>query len=169
MEYCVKLVFTKGDSWFSKSIMWMLNEPCSHFAIEFENDPIVFHSNLLGCHISSKTSFYKKSKKVFELKFNLTLDEEEKIYQRLVSDFEGQAYDFGAFFYFTYRAFLFKFFGASLPVINPFQNKKTFLCTGLAASLPLSICPRVDFEMISPFHLYNMIKDFILLKKVDKK
>ena len=61
----LKIVWSYSNYPLSKLIKWFTKEPVSHVAVVFM-DNIVIHSNLLGCHMNSFTSFKKHSKIVFE-------------------------------------------------------------------------------------------------------
>jgi hypothetical protein len=123
----VKLIWTKSSSPLSILIRWALNEPCSHVAIVFDNK-IVFHSNLLGLHIEWFNTFKKKIDIVLEKDFPMPLAEEEALYQSIINKEDGKSYDFKAFFYFTWRALLRKFFKVPLPEKNEWDNPACDIC-----------------------------------------
>lgn len=162
----VKFMFTKSHAPLSLLIMWGLDEPCSHFSIVFD-EKIVFHSNLLGAHLKWFKNFVKSSTPVFQLEWEAPLDFQEALYQE-IEDVEGNWYDFLAFFYFCWRAFLRKLFKIPFPKKNAWSNSKMMLCTAIAMTCQKQglIPADVDLEMISPFQVYEHLKMSMLeLKK----
>lgn len=158
----MKLIFTKSKLPLSKLIRWGLNEPASHFAIVFDNS-IVFHSNLTGTHVDWYNHFKSSCEIAYELDYNLPLEAEESIYQSILNKNTGKSYDFGGFFYFIWRALLNKCFGFKFPEINKWSKEGKFLCTGLAAELPLEHFKGLetikDTEMTSPYQIYLRLKN----------
>lgn len=158
----MKLIFTKNNQPLSVFIRWGLKEPVSHFAIVFD-DTIVFHSNLLGCHITWFDHFKKSSSIVFQIEKKLSLEKEEHIYRSIINKNYGKSYDFTAFLFFIWRSFLYRVFNKPLPEINKLNSSNNILCTGLAAELPLDEFPELstikDTEMLSPYQLYLRLKN----------
>lgn len=158
----MKILFVKGTLPLSKLIMWGLDEPVSHFAVLFD-DKIVFHSDLTGVHISWYPTFLKSHEVVFETEFHeANLNEEEEVYQSIVSKYDGKKYDYGAFIYFIYRGFLKKIFNKSMPKVNPFGKSGGFLCTEIAELLPDWVIPAIikknnDLGMVSPYQLWLLL------------
>lgn len=156
----MKLIFTRSNAPLSVAIRGLLKEPVSHFGIVFDNG-IVFHSNLLGSHIEWYGSFIKKCEIVYSLQFTLNLEEEERIYLDILNTYDDKPYDYGALFYFAYRAILLRTIRKPLPATNELQNGSKFLCTELAICLPDSIVPpsikTEDLSIISPYALYQKI------------
>lgn len=153
----MKLLFTKNNLPLSKLIRWGLKEPCSHFVIEFDNK-IVFHSNLMGTHIQWSETFRKNSEVVCSINYDLPLEQEEAIFQSILNKADGKGYDFKAFAYFIWRAFLYRVFGCTFPKRNKWEEDGKFLCTGLSVELPLDVFPKMkgveDPEIVSPYQLY---------------
>lgn len=158
----MKLLWVKSKLPLSKLIMWGLNEPCSHFAIMFD-DKIVFHSNLTGLHIVWAKSFLKSYDVVFEMNFDMPLEREEEMYQGVIDAHDGASYDYGAFAYFFWRAVLKKFFGKPLPEHNPWGSKDKFLCDEVVQLLPDEICPpsvkAMDLSMKSPYQVWLLLNN----------
>lgn len=158
----MKLIWTKSRQPLSILIRWGLKEPVSHFAIVFDNK-IVFHSNLLGAHIDWFNYFKTQCDVVFEKDFNLSLDVEENIYQSILDKNVGKKYDFKAFAYFIWRGILWRFLNIPFPEKNKWAKDGAFLCTGLAAELPVQEFPELngikDTEMTSPYQLYLKFKE----------
>lgn len=156
----MKLLWVSGTLPLSKLIMWGLNEPVSHFAICFDNS-IVFHSDLTGMHISWLPTFLEEHKIVYTVDLELPLEQEEAIYQSVITKYDGSGYDYGAFAYFIWRAALLKFFKMPLPNSNPWGSKTRFLCDEEIQILPDDIVgaeiKKMDLAMRSPFEVLKLI------------
>lgn len=159
----MKLLWVKGFMPLSKLIMWGLNEPVSHFAICFD-DKIVFHSDLTGMHISWKASFDKTHETIYSITLDLPLEQEEAIYQSVITEYDGAGYDYGAFAYFCWRAALYKFFNTPLPDTNPWGSATRFLCDEEIQVLPTEIVgeeiKKMDLGIRSPFMVLNLLLKF---------
>ena len=159
----MKLIFTKSNLPLSVLIRWGLSEPVSHFAMVFE-DKVIFQSNLLGTQINWLKTFLSKhgSEIVFTLEYPLEEHEEDKVWDAICDENDGKSYDYGAFLYFMYRAFLLKFFKLPLPKKNVLATKGEFLCTKLSQSLPADIIPGVaeiqDADIVTPYQLYLVLQ-----------
>ena len=158
----MKLLWVKSKLPLSRLIMWGLDEPCSHFAVMFD-DKIVFHSNLTGMHIVWAKTFMKQYEIVFEMEHSPDLASEEEIYQGILDAYDGKGYDYGAFAYFFWRAVLKKFFKQPMPEHNPWGSKDRFLCDEVAQLLPDSICPpavkAMDLAMKSPYQVWLLLNN----------
>jgi hypothetical protein len=156
----MKLVWTSGGSAFSRLIQWGLDEPVSHFAIVFD-DRILFQSNLLGTGVAWYPTFLKKHRVVFEINIEMPLLAEEAVYQSIITKYDDRGYDYGAFGYFMWRAFLKKFFGRPIPSHNPWQSPNAYLCIELVGALPVGLVPNLhkveDLGMTSPYQLYLVL------------
>lgn len=156
----MRLIWTKSKLPLSVAIRTVLQEPVSHFGIVFDNG-IVFHSNLLGSHIEWFGTFSKHCEIVYSLEFTLNLEDEEKIYRAILDTYDDKPYDYGALFYFAYRAILLRTIGKPLPTTNELQSADKFLCTELATCLPDNIIPAAikaeDLGIVSPYQLYLQI------------
>lgn len=154
----MKLIWVSGTLPLSKAIMWLLNEPVSHFAIVFD-EKIVFHSDLLGVKISWYATFLKTHTVVYEIDHtDAALDLQEATYQSIISQYDGKNYDYGAFFYFAWRGLLKKLFNKPIPTKDPWGSKNGFLCTEMVQTLPDSIVPTDikadDLSITSPYQLW---------------
>lgn len=154
------LIWTKSKQPLSVAIRGILQEPVSHFGIVFDNG-IVFHSNLLGSHVEWYGTFKKKCDIVYSLEFNLKLEQEEQVYQDILNTYDDKPYDFGALFYFAFRAIISRITGKGLPKTNEFQSADKFLCTELAGCLPDYIVSKdiksQDLSIVTPYGLYLQI------------
>jgi hypothetical protein len=143
---------------FSKAIKWALGEPCSHFAIEFD-DNIVFHSNFFGTHVQFSKSFYKKATLERKIDISSSLLKEEDVYQRLAG-LEGEPYDWGGFLYFAWRALLFKILGKPLPGTNSWAVTGANLCIEVYKPIGELLGFEINgLSITSPFQLYLTLKD----------
>lgn len=154
----MKLIWTKSTLPLSILIRWGFGEPCSHFAIIFD-DALVFHSNLKGVHLQSKTNFLKHAEIVHDINIPLSEVIEENLYKAIISKLDGKPYDMKAFFFFIYRGFLLKFFNKPLPLKNEFDDNDSYLCTELAYELTDYIdISNLNLAIVTPQRLYNHIK-----------
>lgn len=157
----MKLIWVKSNAPLSVLIRWGLKEPCSHFAVVFD-DKFVIHSDLMGVHLDWWNTFKKSRTVVHEKKFHLPLPEEEKMYQGMLDAHDEKGYDFGAFFYFIWRGFLNRVFKRPFPIHNSWGSKHKVLCTEVARFLPdYVVSPRhktADFGMVSPERLWKLMK-----------
>ncbi len=158
----MKLLWVKSKLPLSKLIMWGLDEPCSHFAIMFDNK-IVFHSDITGLHIEWAKTFLKGREVVLEMDYSPGLEKEEEIYQGVLNTYDGSWYDYGGFVYFVWRAFLKKFFKMPLPDKNPWASKKAYLCDEVVQLLPDDICPpaikAMDLSIKSPYQVWLLLNN----------
>lgn len=156
----MKILWTKSNLPLSRFIRWGLKESCSHVVIVFD-DKIVFHSNLLGTHIEWFATFKKTVTVVHEKEYKLPLEQEEVLYQNVIDKDDQKAYDYKAFAYFIWRAFLFRVFKSPFPAVNAWGSKDGFLCTGLASQLPAEFIPGLekvkDGDMVSPEQLWLLL------------
>lgn len=147
------VVFTRNSSVLSRLIRWAFDEPVSHVAFVFDSK-FVIHSNLLGVQFDWFKTFSKKSEAVFYKDFDLTLENEEKVYQSLLERFDEDGYDYKAFVYFAWSALLSKMLKVPMPKNNKY-NGRGFLCTELYGALPSWLVPKVDQDLsiTTPFQL----------------
>lgn len=155
----MKLVWTKGTSLLSRAILWGLNEPVSHFGVVFDNK-VVFHSNLLGTHLNWVDTFIKHSTIIYWIEYNLTLEQEEAVYQKMIK-YDERPYDFPSFFYFAYCILMKKFFKRPIPITNAYNQPTEFLCYEIAEGLNgIAFNQQVEGLLISPYQLYCwLLKD----------
>lgn len=158
----MKLLFAAGSSPLSKLIMWALNEPVSHFAIEMDGN-LIFQSNLLGVGICGMNNFLSSHKIVKSIDPSASSDQENAVYNSFVNVADGEPYGWLAFIYFCWRALLFKFFKKPIPTSVPALDarwdtgKSGLLCTQAAGLLPPEwIAPLVasQLDIVSPWKLY---------------
>ena len=151
----MKIIFTKNTTIISKLIRWGLKESVSHVAIVFDNK-IVFHSNFIGTNIQWFNEFKKHNNVVLTLVYDMSLDEEELIYQDVIDKNIAKQYDYTAFLFFTFRTILHKLFGTKYPIKNPANRSWAWICTEAIGSLPNRFQPKtpIDLSITSPYSLY---------------
>ena len=158
----MKIAFCKSSLPLSVLIRWGLQEPVSHAVFIF-NDYFAVHSDLLGVHLTTIDKIKKADTIVYTLNYALTPEEEFATLKRLLTSALGEPYDFGAFFYFIWRALLKRVFGKPLPTKNLFQIDDMLMCTEVAGDLPangvlateiVNPLKTVDLGMTSPYQLY---------------
>lgn len=168
-------LFTTSEKIGSVAIRWALGEPCSHFAVVFDESEsgygIVFHSTLKGgVAFDWFRDFYDHQKIVFALKpKHPSLFKEEEIYQSLVKKYYGNGYDIGAFAAFSYYALRRKLSGRQIPSMAQFASNRSLLCTEIAQGLKEAAPDLVPFlppGLVSPFGLYNVMTQSKELERV---
>ena len=122
---------------------------------------LVTHSNLLGVNLDWYPSFSSKCSILYHLEYEIELEKEEEVYQSMLNAYCGKSYDFEAFFYFAWRAFLLKFFNKPLPEKSLFNEEDKFLCTEWVLQLPDWIIKNKNDlagKIITPYGLYKSLK-----------
>lgn len=157
----MKFLFTKSKAPFSVLLRWGLQEPVSHFAIEFDNK-IIFHSNFFGTQINWSRTFKRKCDVVYEIVYPLPLYEEEAMYQAVLDSYDGRPYDWKGFLYFLWRVVLFKLLGTPLPEKNAWQSDTSDLCIEILTHLPKgewnSDQSWESLAITSPYQVYSKLK-----------
>lgn len=151
----IELLWTRSTAPLSKAIRWALDEPVSHFAILMD-DRLVFHSNLIGTHLKWKTSFEKKAEIVYSLRLNLSSEEEEEIYQRLIQ-LDERPYDLSAFLYFAFHGLKHRLLQTPIPTKNPWATNRGLLCTEVSKALTDFVALPTHLDIITPYQLYWFI------------
>lgn len=157
----IKFVAIKNNLPLSVLIRKGLGEPASHFAVVFD-DKLVVHSNLYGVSLDYYPTWVKKNTIVDQVeKKDLTLEQEEEIFQSVMSECDEYGYDYPAFVYFGISVVNHRLFGQPMPTHNKWGSKKRLLCTGLYARLPAWLVgPQWEsqLEMTTPTKLILMIR-----------
>jgi hypothetical protein len=159
------LAFTRSKLPLSVLIRWFLDSDCSHFVLVFKSPSggLMFESNLLGTHPKFYKTALKHMEVVHQIEMNLTPDQEDEVWDIVVDQFDGHAYNYRAFIYFCWRAFLKKIFHQPLPKTNPWSLPGTYLCDQVCYALqglspePISL----DLSMVTPEELYYYLKDWV--------
>ncbi len=159
----MKLVWTKSRLVFSQIIRGQLGQDCSHFALVF-NSPaggLMFQSNLLGAHTTFFKSALKSMTVVHSLDLPLSTEEENAVWDEAVDLFDGQPYDWGAFFYFCWRVILKKVFRRPIPKKNAWARDNQNLCVELFNIVKKYTSLKdveIDTPMTAPHELYLLLK-----------
>jgi len=146
----MEILFTRGESVFSKLICDITQESVSHVAIR--TGSLVIHSNLRGVNIESFKSFSENCvivKRLInpEIRYN---DEFEVLINR-ASKREHSMYDIGAILFIGLSLLLRRFFKMKLPKSNLWNTTGMFICTELVTDI---IDEKAD-SMITPYGLYE--------------
>ena len=133
----MKLVWTKSKSPLSWLIRLITGEDCSHFAFVFESASkgLMFESNLFGAHPAFFQTSLKSHTIVHELNIPLSVEDEDKIWDRVIQQYDGKSYDFLGAFYLGYRILLKRIFKIALPLKNAWGKEDEYFCDELYAIL----------------------------------
>lgn len=166
----IQLLFCHTEMALSKLIMWGLNEPASHLAIDLPSLDVVLHSDLLGLHQAWRGGFLRAHTIVQTFKVWLPPAVQTAVQNKLTSymaSLQGGSYDYGAFAYFAYRAGLAKLTGAPIPKTCPWGDKDSYLCTEGAYLLNEALVectghPLFDYDTeldaMSPWQLLTLLQ-----------
>jgi hypothetical protein len=124
----MRLLWTKSKTILGPIITWGLNEPCSHFAIEFHGD-IVLHSNFLGVSVMHRADFLNSSEVVFSKPIALSFEDEAKLLSQIMRNYFGKKYDWKWFFSLVKAAACCKLFNKPMPDSVKSKSRDRFLCT----------------------------------------
>lgn len=159
------LAFTKSNLPLSVLIRWFLDSDCSHFVLVFKSPSggLMFESNLLGTHPKFYRTALKHMEVVHSIELDLTTYQENEIWDIIVDQFDGHPYNYKGFLYFTWRAFLKKFFGKPLPPTNPWSMPGSYLCDQVCYALQGITNEKIgiDLSMVSPEDLYYYMKAWV--------
>lgn len=160
----MKLIWTRSNLILSKLIRWGLGVDCSHFAVVF-NSPaggLMFESNLLGTH----PRFYRTAQKhleiVHEIELGISVELENKFWDRIVDHYDDKGYDYGAFFYFCWRVILHRMLNKPIPKINKWAKDDRFLCDEVYIALKEEgLVPdlNIDLAMTSPHDVFLKLQE----------
>lgn len=162
----ILIAFTHSDLPASKGIRFFLGES-SHVVVMPSCLNLVAHSNFFGVHTLFRKDFLECSTVDKHLVLPLPRDKEFKFMQIFFARLRKMPYDWGAFFYFTWRALLNKFFGRPYPEKNKWQSRG-LLCTEIIEAALWSfervtgrklIENKIDWSMKSPDQCYNILKE----------
>ena len=156
----MKVIFTSSKLPFSWLIKWTFNQPVSHVAFVFD-DKWLIHSNFLGVNFQWFSAWKKSNNVVFELSYDLSLLQQEALFQSILDSHAEDPYEWAGFLYFCWRGLLYKLFRMSLPKSNPL-NGKGMLCTELLVSLPpwiTNLPEDIDLSIITPYNLYEILSE----------
>lgn len=166
----MKIIWVRSDLPLSLLIRWGLGENSSHVGLLFD-DKLFFNSELTGCKPLWFKSYLKTRSIVYQIEYDFSLEQEEKIYQSVIDVNDGKGYDIFALFYFIWRGFLFKYFKIPFPKKNRWSVSGKFICTGLLSDLPKELFPElqgIDLDMVSPDTVFRILLNSSNPHKVTK-
>jgi len=152
----MRFLFVKSNKPMSKLIMWVLNEPVSHFAIYFPSHKSVFHSSTSGVRAILDKDFFQQYEIVFELTCDNGLSV-DGIFSKISKCYMGKAYDYGAFLFFLPIILAKKMFKYSYKR-NLWSKRNKYLCTELVEVIKLNLSLDIEWperlDTITPYQLY---------------
>ena len=147
----IKLLWTKSKMPTGPIMTWFLDEPCSHFAIEFFGK-IIVHSNFTGVHPQLSSSFYKWCHVVYEKEYVVDEAYASNLFISILNEYWGRSYDWKWFFNLTWHSIIFKLTGKPIPDGIKDRSRDKFLCTECICFLEPIIGP-VNVHNGSPYLL----------------
>lgn len=153
----MKIIFTRNGLLFSRFLRWGLKEPVSHMAIVFD-EKIVFHSNFKGVHIQWFETFKRSNEIVYEINIEMDLQQEEALYQKIITVNDGKSYDYMGLLYLIYRGIGHRFFNQPMPTNNKWASNNNYFCIELL-SLFEQITIDTNLEVSSPYSVYKLLKE----------
>lgn len=159
----MRMIWTRSKQPFSRVIRGQLGQDCSHFALVFDAvaGGLMFESNLLGAHPKFLKTSLKHIEIVHSIDLPLSIEKEDAVWEDIVNRFDGQPYDWGAFFYFCWRVVLKKLFWRPIPKKNAWARDGENLCIELFEAVKKHTKLKdieIDIPMISPHELYNLLE-----------
>lgn len=158
----MKILESKSTSILSVMIRWAFNSKGSHILFAFDNDKWIVQSNLLGVNIRLYENYMAKRSIVDVIVYDMSLDQEEAVFQALLKETSEDEYDYPGFAYFCWRALLYKFFKIGLPKKNSWGDAKMQLCTEMISRLPewLTNIPQgVDLGITTPDMAMELLRE----------
>lgn len=161
----ITLIWSKNSLLGSRLIRFLTRSDCSHFVIVFSQTKkdrgLVVQSNFFGVGLSWFKDFSEKNKIVHSLEYDLGLEKEDAIFERILDQHFGKKYDWGAFFYMGYRLLLKLFLGLPMPTTNLWAKKEKFECIELSETLGEEITGELPHvAAIDPHQLFIVISKF---------
>lgn len=126
----MRLVWTRSSSPLSKLIRWITGDECSHFAFVFESraSGLMFQSNLLGTHPKFWVTEKKRFEVVHEKVLDLSIEQEDAIWELIVQKYDGKGYDFGGALFLGWCKLKQRILKSPLPTKNKWANDDKFFC-----------------------------------------
>lgn len=147
----IKLLWTKSKLPLGPLITWGLDEPVSHFAVEFFGK-IVIHSNFYGVHPTLSPDFYKWSKVVYQKEYATGDDYAARLFVSILNNYWGKKYDWKWFWGLVRHALVYKLTGRPIPDEIKTRSRDKYLCTEVVEFLTVLV-GSVDVGNGSPFLL----------------
>ena len=145
------LLWTKSKLPTGVAITWVMDEPCSHFAIQFF-DSFVIHSNFTGVHVLPIKDFLKTSRVIYAHKKELEFDVEAALFIKIMQAYWGKKYDWKWFFWLAFYGLRRKLLKSEIPDKVKWQSRAKFLCTEVVEFLE-PVLGYVDIGNGSPYRL----------------
>lgn len=126
----MRFIFTKSKLPFSGFERWILDEDCSHMQVVFDcrSTGIVFDIYFSGSRIRFLKDVLAGCEIVHSIELNLTVEQEDAVFDLMVEKFDGQSYAFKAAIYLGYRKVMNRLFGWQIPPVNPYLGKNEMFC-----------------------------------------
>lgn len=158
----MKLVWTKSNSPLSVLIRLITGQDCSHFAFVFESSAsgLMFESNLLGTHPAFYASSLKTHTVVHEIKLDLTVQEEDAVWDIVVQKYDGLPYDITGALFIGWSRIRNRILGVPMPKFNEWGSPDKFFCDELVDVLKnVRGMPKIDSSggMDTPHDVYEKI------------
>lgn len=163
----MKLIFTRstllGDN--EDAITWAFGHQCSHFALGFFDEAVMFHSVWDGPGVDDYYEFYKSRKKIYEIEIPISYEEQAQILFAMIDVGGDLDYDYKFFLWLTKVGFDRKILGKDLPSNIKYQNPAAIICHELLNLLPEHIKQKyfgdVDVsDCVMPEDLYVKLMEF---------
>lgn len=158
----MKLIWTRSNSLLSKIIRAITDDDCSHFCIVlYDGRPgeIMFHSNLLGTHPMFLKTFLESKEIVHSVTIPCSIENEDSIWDEIVSNYDGKSYDYLGAIYLGYRKFLYRCFKIPMPNKNVASSPDRFFCDEVSKVLKDLNIP-IASDLDTPHDYYMKIKDW---------
>lgn len=160
----MRLRWTKTNTPLSRLIRFVTGQDCSHFELIFDSvkGGLVFESNLVGVHPKFLATAEKTSTMVHELTLNLSPEIEDKIWERVVNQYDGRDYDYLGVIYLGWRLILKRYFRRPMPDVNPWAQSGRYFCNELYEVLSdVPGLPKIPVEkgMKSPHDIWEALKN----------
>lgn len=155
----MKIFGTKNNLPFSWIIRKGLDQESSHIIFVFD-DSITTHSNPVGIHLVWFNSFKKHNHLNWGLSIITTKEQDKEILAEIMDKHDQEPYDWPAFIYFAWRAFLKIVFKRPIPRLNKWASSHASLCVALPSKTPESFLgglKEAHLEMVSPDELKAVI------------
>lgn len=114
----MKILFTRSDKIGSKLIRAVLQEDCSHTALQW--DDLIIHSTFAGVHITPSAEFLA----INQIMHSVDIPEDIHKLTTAITNGINRPYDVGAFIYLGLKKYL-----PFLPKKNLWQSSGMYLCT----------------------------------------
>jgi len=144
----------------------MLGEDCSHLSICFGNGPyaIVIESTLFtGVRSTWFETFYNRHEIIHSLDIPLDASEEQRIYQAVIDQVGGKAYDWKAVLFWGIKIALSNI-GLTFPR-NQWADRGSIYCVEVLSAMRGELellganLSKLDSQMMSPHDAYEALRD----------